>query len=122
MEGLISAAEMEAIREVPLAGMATPCSILSLEPVPVADGDDRNEWVETASTVCWIWEPLGYPRGGEVGGVQGIAHEFRAYLPIDTDLEVGDRLGVDGEIYNVVNTNAGDTYRPMLRAALRKVE
>lgn len=122
MGELITAAQMAAIREIPLAGMQTPVSILRLTSTANPDGDDTQVWAETESTIGWIYEPLDYPKGDAVGGIQGVANEFRAYLPVETEVEAGDRLGVDGEIYNVVNTNDADTYQPMRRAALRKVE
>ena len=122
MGELITAAQMEAIREIPLSGMQTPVSILRLEAVERPDGDDQQVWVEIESTMGWIYEPLDYPHGGAVGGVQAIAHEFRVYLPVETDIVPGDHLGADGQIFNVVNTNDADTYRPMLRAALVRAE
>ena len=122
MGELITTAQMEAIREIPLSGMQTPVSILRLESVANPDGDDTQVWAEIESTVGWIYEPLDYPKGDSVGGIQGVANEFRAYLPVDADIVVGDKLGVDGGLYSVVNVNDADTYRPMTRVALRKVE
>lgn len=119
---LISEAQMEAIRGIPLAGMQTPVSILTLTTVSRPDADDQEVWAETDSVLGWIYEPLDYPKGDSVGGIQGIANEFRAYLPVGTLVEAGDRIGVDGQIYNVVNTNEADTYQPMLRAAMRRIE
>lgn len=121
MTELISAAEMDAIREVPMMGMQTVVSVLRLELVGISDGDDQQVWTEAQTVKGWIYEPLDYPRGNTTGGVQGTAQEYRAYLPVETDLSPGDRLGVEGVIYNVTDTNDGDTYRPMLRVALRKV-
>lgn len=122
MGELITAAQMEAISAIPLSGMQTPVSILRLELVANPDGDDQQVWTETEDTMGWIYEPLDYPKGDSVGGIQGVAHEFRAYLPVDADVRVGDQLGVDGAIFTVLNVNDADTYRPMTRAALRKVE
>lgn len=122
MAELITSSELGALREVVELGMQTEVSVLSLTDVEVDDGDTQQVWAETASVKGWLWEPVDYPRGGVVGGVRGEAHEFRLYLPIGTDLHVGDRVGVEGEIYNVVNTNASNTYQTELRASLRRLE
>ena len=122
MAELITASELGALREVVETGMQTDVAILSLETVETTDGDDTTVWVEIASVKGWLWEPVDYPRGGVVGGVRGEAHEFRLYVPIGTDLHVGDRIGVTDDIYNVTNTNASNTYQTELRASLRRLE
>ena len=119
---LISSAEMEALAETVIAGMDTPISVLSYQTITVPDGDDRREWVETATTTGWLWEPPDFPTGGNVGGVVGTAHEFRLFLRKEIEVEIGDRIGVEGVIYEVLNTNESNTFQPMLRVSLRRTE
>lgn len=122
LEPLISASEMEAIRKIPLQGMTTPVSILKLSTVTRDGADDLQVWATSESLLGWIWEPPDYPTGNVVGGVIGSSQEFRVYLPVGVDVEPGDRIGVAGLIYNVLNTNTANTYMPMLRLAVRRLE
>lgn len=119
---LISPSEVDALGEYVEAGMQTPVSILSLTSIPVEDGDDQRVWATTANTMGWIFEPPDYPRGGQIGGVVGSAQEFRMYINRDIAVALGDRVGADGAIYEVLNSNDANTYRPMTRLSLRRAE
>lgn len=119
---LISPTEMEALRRIPLQGMTTPVSILKRQTIARDGADDQTVWVETETLNGWVWEVPDYPMGGEMGGVIGDAPAFRVYLPVGTDVDPGDQIGVDGVLYNVMNTNVANTYMPMLRVAVRRLE
>lgn len=119
---LISPSEMEALRRIPLMGMQTPVSILKYSAIQRDGADDQMVWLETETVNGWIWEPPDYPAGGVVGGVIADAPSFRVYLPVGVSVDVGDRIGADGVIYNVMNTNIANTFMPMLRLAVRRAE
>lgn len=119
---LVSPAELEALEEIVVAGMSTPITILSLQEIEVPDGDYAREWVETADTTGWLWEPPDFPTGGNVGGVVGTAHEFRLFLRTEIEVDIGDRIGAHGVLYEVLNTNERNTFQTMLRLSLRRVE
>lgn len=119
---LISPRELEALEKVVIAGMSTPTAILSYQAIANPDGDDRREWIQTDTTTGWLWEPPDFPTGGNVGGVVGVANEFRLFLRKEIEVEVGDRIGVEGVLYEVLNTNQSNTFQTMLRLSLRRVE
>jgi hypothetical protein len=119
---LVTESQMAALEDLVITGMTTPIAVLSLQTIEVEDGDDFRGWVQTADTDGWIWEPPDYPAGGVVGRVIGNAHEFRLYLRRRIDVQIGDRIGADGVVYEVLNTNDANTYQPMLRVALRRVD
>lgn len=122
MGELVTTSELEALREVVELGMQTTISILREESIPVEDGDDQQVWATEEITKGWIFEPPAFSRGNVIGGVQGEVHEFRLFAPMGTDIQVGDRIGVEGQIFNVTDTNDTNTYQTELRASLRKVE
>lgn len=119
---LISQAELGALEDIVVAGMKTDVSVLRMETIEVEDGDDFRGWVEEASTTGWLWEPPDFPTGGDVGGVVGSAEEHRLFLRRAIEAGPGDRIGVEGVLYEVVNTNRSNTFQVMLRLALRRVE
>lgn len=122
MDGLISASEMEALRRIPLQGMTTPISILKRSTIERDGADPQTVWAVSEIINGWVWEVPEYTRGNTVGGVVGEAAAFRVYLPVGVDVEPGDQLGLDGLIYNVLNTNVANTYMPMLRVVVRRLE
>lgn len=119
---LVSESEIAALGEWVELGMTTPVSILTWEMVERDDSDSQNVWMETVSTLGWLWEPPDFPTGNDVGGVVGTAQDFRLYLKREVSVRPGDRVGVEGALYEVLNSNDANTFRPMTRVALRRVE
>jgi hypothetical protein len=122
MAGLVSDAELAALGEVVELGMQTPVSLLRYELVARGDDDPQRVWTETATTVGWLWEPPEFPSGGDVGGVVGTSNAHLLRLPLGTDARAGDRIGVDGDLFEVLDDNSSDTYQTYLRLSLRRVE
>lgn len=119
---LVSQAELSALEDIVVAGMKTDVAVLRLQTIEVSDGDDYRGWVETETTTGWLWEPPDYPTGGDVGGVIGAATDHRLFLRSGIEATPGDRIGVDGVLYEILNTNQSNTFQVMLRLALRRVE
>ena len=122
MPGLVPTAALEHMAKLVERGMTTPVSILRNTPVARGDHDSQNVWAEIEDTMGWLWEPPEMPTGGDVGGVIGTANAHLLRLPRGTDCRVGDRIGVEGDLYEVLDDNSSDTYQTYLRLALRRVE
>lgn len=122
MDGLVSEAELNALAEVVERGMKTPVSVLRYVEIERPDDDPLREWGTIATTVGWLWEPPEFPTGGDVGGVTGQANAHLLRLPRGTDARTGDRIGVDGDIFEVLDDNSSDTYQTYLRLSLRRLE
>ena len=124
MPGLVSDAEMAGLRGIAEQGMADTCTILSRSNTSGGlEGDTDYGYTESATTTkCWLWETLGSEDAEIVGGVEAITTAYRLFLPVGTPIENGDRVLVKGETYTAIATNAENTYRPVLRVALRRAE
>lgn len=122
MAGLVSDAELAALGEVVERGMQTPVTVLRYSNVAREDDDPLRVWAEIADVMGWLWEPPEMPTGGDVGGVIGQANAHLLRLPRGTDCRTGDRIGVTGDIYEVLDDNSSDTYQTYLRLSLRRVE
>lgn len=48
--------------------------------------------------------------------------QTRLFVPVGTVLEKGDRVVIAGDAYNVIDTNAQNTWRVLLRCSLRRIE
>ena len=122
MAGLVSDAELDALAEVVERGMTTPVSVLRYVTIERQDDDSLQQWGTIAVTTGWLWEPPEFPSGGDVGGVTGQANAHLLRLPRGTDARTGDRIGVNGEMYEVLDDNRADTYQTYLRLSLRRLE
>jgi hypothetical protein len=140
---LLSASALARIRKIGEHQMTTEVRILRQAPVlqspsvggydPNYDfGDDDDDFsiyegstYEGPSTTAFAWffstiQTSNEDVNGEIGTVD--LHEIR--LPVGTDVRVGDTIErVDnGEQYNVIDTNAGDTWAEKLRVNARRLE
>jgi hypothetical protein len=122
MAGLVSDAELAALGEIVEQGMQTPVTVLRMTEVTREDSDPQRVWTEILETKGWLWEPPEFPTGGDVGGVAGTANAHLLRLPLGTDAHTGDRIGVNGDLFEVLDDNSSDTYQTYLRLALRRVE
>jgi len=120
--GLVPVAALNHMAKLVERGMTTEVSILRNEPVARGDDDPRKVWVELQTTKGWLWEPPEMPTGGDIGGVVGTANAHLLRLPRGTDCRTGDRIGVEGDLYEVLDDNSSDTYQTYLRLSLRRVE
>jgi len=122
MAGLVSDAELDALAEVVETGMVTAVSILRFVTIEREDDDSLQQWGTIAVTRGWLWEPPEFPTGGDVGGIAGTANAHLLRLPRGTDAHTGDRIGVEGDVYEVLDDNSSDTYQTYLRLSLRRLE
>ena len=122
MAGLVSDAELRALGEVVELGMTTPVVVQRYESIERGDDDPQRVWTDIVYVDGWLWEPPEMPTGGDIGGVTGTANAHLLRLPLGTDARTGDRIGVDGDIFEVLDDNSSDTYQTYLRLSLRRVE
>ena len=125
MAGLVSDREMAALQGIAELGMVDECTILTqTNVVGGLEGDTDYEYGTPASITvkCWLWETLGSENAELTGGVEAITTAYRLYLPVGTPIENGDRVVIKGQTYIALATNAENTYRPVLRVALRRAE
>ena len=124
MPGLVSDAEMAGLQTIAEIGMADTCTILTQVNINTGlEGDTDYEYTEASvTTKCWLWETLANDNAEVVGGVEAITTAYRLFLPVGTPIANGDRVVCKGETYIAIATNAENTYRPVLRVALRRAE
>ena len=123
MAGLVSDAEMAALRGIAEIGMTDTCTILTRSnDLGGLEGDTDYDYAASVTVKCWLWETLASERAEVVGGMEAVTTAYRLFLPVGTPIENGDRVVIGGETYTVLATNAENTYRPVLRCSLRKAE
>lgn len=123
MAGLVSDLEMAALQEVAEAGMVDDVTIVTQTPDPGGlEGDSEQTYTTTITVKGWLWETLASDNAELTGGIESVTTAYRLYLPVGTPIENGDRVIIKGATYIVLATNAENTYRPVLRCALRRAE
>lgn len=122
MEGLLSSSELGALREVAELGMIDDVGIYRRSAGGGLEGDDDIDYGLSITVKGWLWEPPLTGQGDIVGGIEAINTAYRLYLPVGTPISNGDRVFVNGGMFEVVGTNAENTYRPVLRCSLRRAE
>lgn len=122
MAGLVSDAEMAALQDIAELGMVDDVAIFTRSIGAGLEGDTDEDFTATITVKGWLWETLASGNGDVVGGLESITTAYRLFLPVGTPIEPGDRVVIKGETYVVIATNAENTYRPVLRCALRRAE
>lgn len=117
---LVSDSQLAALRSVAYKGLETEVSILRATQIENAYGSEE-EWVTLSTTMGWIREMSVSPAGREISFV-GTTGLFRLDLEVDTDIEPGDRVGIDGVIFSVNDTNSDNTIRIFAKAIMRRIE
>ena len=112
-------AYMANIQKLPKMGMTTPVDIQRRIFSDVAYGDDEgaafsdvgivNGWFFTTPTL--VAEPDTEMLVSSTNN--------RLFLPVGTNIQVGDQAIIDGEAYVVADTTAHTTWPALLRVSLR---
>ncbi len=118
--GLVSESQLNALRVVAYQGLETEMTILRAEQVE-NDFGSQEAWVDMGSHLGWIRE-MSTSKVGEIAGFLGTTGTFRVHMEVDVDLRPGDRIGIDGLLFDVSDTNSDNTIRVWITAICRRVE
>jgi len=122
--------QMDRVRDMALLGMVTPVTIeRRSEVAPPVGGDYGDDFLaytvtpESRRTEVRGWfysspTPEQHIDNGQVVTV----NTYRLYLPVGTDVLVGDHVHVGVEDYTVSDTTAEGSWLPLLTCSLRKRE
>lgn len=122
MPGLISETQLEALRSVVVSGLVTDVTILTRS---TADNPYTDEGTETFTPTVTVKGWLREVPAGTIDVVSGIVSTpgtYRLFLPLDTDIDNGDRVKIGEHTYVVQDTNQESTYKVTLRVVLNRAE
>lgn len=117
---LVSESQLAALRAVAYQGLETEVTILRSAQVENIYGSEEA-WVDQGSTLGWIRE-MSTSKVGIMSGFLATTGTFRLHVAVDVDLEPGDRVGIDGVIFNVSDTNSDNTIRVWTTAIMRRIQ
>ena len=132
-ERFLTENQMARVRDMALLGMITPVTIERRSEAPVPpDGDYGDDFLQYTITTetrrqtvkGWFYStptPLQDVNTGQII----TANTYRLYLPVGTDIKVGDHVHVEADPiddYTVSDTTAEGSWLPLLTCSLRKKE
>lgn len=121
MSGLVSDAEMAALRETAALGFQSDVTIYKRVTNVTADGQ-QSGWATTGTTVKgWLYS-TPTPQITIVAAEESLVNTYRLFVPVNTDIESGDQVEIGGARFTVSDTTAESTHLPLLRVSLRRVE
>lgn len=118
---LLSASELAAVQAVAQSGMTTPVAIYHGDTVKI-DGGSKWAFPATAdlTVLGWLTEMTGMSSKLDViDGQTAVSETHRLFVPVGTDLRVGDKVVIGSASFYVQSVNQDDTYPAALRAWLR---
>jgi len=118
---LLSASELGAIRAVAESGMIETAAILTRSVIETDDGQE-SVWATSGLDVpCWVYEVTPVSKTlGALAGVVDLVEIFSIRVKAGTEVHSGDRVAVNGQIFDVQHTSDESTYEPWLDLACRK--
>lgn len=116
---LVSSSQMAALRAVAYQGLDTEISILRSTQMETDFGSEPV-WATTDVTVGWVKE-MSTSKVAEIAGYLGTSSMFRLDAPVEADIRPGDRIGIEGVIFDVNDTNSDNTLRVFCKATMRRV-
>lgn len=128
MTALLSENQLKAVRKAALLGMVTDVIIERRnEAPPPVGGDYGDDFItydptteSTSRHVKGWFHSTPTPVQDVDTGMVVTANTYRLYLPVGTDVQVGDRIQVGSASYTVSDTTAESTWLPLLTCSLRK--
>lgn len=126
----LTANQLERVRDVALLGMITPIIIerRAGDPSPAANayGDDALIYTVTSETrrqavKGWFFSTPTQVQSVDTGEIVTV-NTYRLFVPVGTDVLVGDHVHVGTEDYTVSDTTAESSWLPLLTCSLRKRE
>lgn len=128
MSPLLSANELDALRQVALLGMVTPVYVKRRITSDTAYGDDdRVTYTLVATTGGWFFSRPTPVADVDTGALITV-NTYRLFVPVGTDILAGDEVSTDSDpsdsdvVYTVTDTTFESTWLPLLTCSLRKRE
>lgn len=119
---LLSAAQLAAVQGVALTGMQTPITIQRRSTQDSVYGDGDEVVYTTVATAKGWFHSSPTPMQEQDSGALVTANTYRLFLPVGTNVKIGDRVLVGAEQYVVSDTTAESTWKALLSCSLRKRE
>lgn len=122
--------QLQRVRDVALLGMITTITIerRSEGAIPVGGdyGDDFLDYTTTTESrrqtvKGWFYSTPTPTQDVDTGMIVTV-NTYRLFLPVGTDILVGDVVRVGADEYTVSDTTAEGTWLPLLTCTLRKRE
>lgn len=120
---LLTSSEMGALRQVAEQGMADSVDVYRQTVTAGSYGDDVSQFTYLLTTKGWVYSVTtpNTPIQDE-SGRQVTVMSFWLRVPVGTDLELGDRVVIDGRRFTVTDMDEESTWLPMVSCALRRLE
>lgn len=130
---LLSDAQLTAVQSVAMRGMQTDVTIfrrstttgLEVTDDPYGSSVGYAEIPDTAtqtSTVKGMLHSATVPTTDVDSGQLVTVNTFRLWVPVGTNIQPGDQVEIEGNIYQVTDTTADQTWPPFLACSLRRAE
>ena len=120
--GLVTNTQLAALRKIAYQGLEFDAIILRSLQVETAFGSEEVWATLDTQVPCWVrftglTQSLGQQSFREV-----MVGTLRIHFEIDRDIEIADRLVVDGSVLDVIDMNVENTYKIFKTALGKKVE
>lgn len=116
MPGFLTTAQVIAIRKVANRGLFRTFSILRKTRVE-NDFGFADTWPEVGTGLGWL-RMMNKPHTTEqLGHIEGAESKYRLHSEFGTDIREGDRISMEGHLYEVHDTNTDDSIQ-IYRTAL----
>ncbi len=118
---------MEGIRSLVKIGMTTPVEIFRPNLDADADpsnvfGSDQKTYTSIGTILGWVFELTNPSYIGIGVGVQSYMMYYRMFVPVGTEIDSGYRVVIASTRYIVEDAAEDDTWQPMKRCTLRRLE
>lgn len=119
--GSISGVAGGSAASIAAATLTDTCRIGKKTKVRDGMGGRTEAWQEVASDVpCRLYQETN-PKEGQQGGALSAIGNWRLDVPIDTELGIDYQVDKDGLLYEVTDTNKGQTNAQLLTAYLMRL-
>lgn len=120
--GLVSDGQLAALRKIAYQGLEFDAIILRSIQVETDFGSEAVWATLDTEVPCWVrftdlTKGLGQQSFREV-----MVGTLRIHFEIDRDIEISDRIAVDGSLLDIIDMNVENTYKIFKTALGKKVE